>query len=98
LIATPEHDCWAADRIGRPDSPVSELFTHVEFTDEGPIPSGGDVKKVPFAHPDQHISLTNEQLTFPAGVAVGPDAAVYAVNGSTYVEVGGGEIVRLTNH
>ena len=53
------------------------------------------MKKIPFAHPDQHISLTNEQLTFPAGVAVGPDAAVYAIKGSTYIAVGEGKSFGL---
>jgi hypothetical protein len=68
---------------------ASELITSGDF-------SGGDVVKIPFATPDVHISLTGETLTFPAGVAVGPDANVYVSNGTAFVPQG--QVVRLTNH
>ena len=68
---------------------ASQLITNQQF-------SGGDVVKIAFAHPDQPpVSLTGATLTFPAGVAVGPDRAVYVSNGSA--EVPFGEIVRLNN-
>lgn len=68
---------------------VSELITASDF-------SGGDVIKIPFATPSVHTSLTNNSLTFPAGVAVGPDAHVYVSNGTAFVPTG--QVLRLTNH
>ncbi len=68
---------------------ASELITSSDF-------SGGDVVKIPFATPDVHTSLTGNTLTFPAGVAVGPDAHVYVSNGAAFVPEG--QVVRLTNH
>jgi hypothetical protein len=68
---------------------ASELITSKKF-------SGGDVVKIPFATPDVHISLTNNALTFPAGVAVGADGSVFVSNGGAEVPVG--QVLRLTNH
>jgi hypothetical protein len=51
---------------------VSELITAQDF-------SGGDVVKIPFNNPSNHISLTNQTLPFAAGVAVARDGTVYAV-------------------
>ena len=68
---------------------ASEFFTSPPF-------ANGDVVKIPFNHPDQHISLTGGTLTFPGGVAVGADGSVFVANGSG--EVPEGQVVRLTNH
>lgn len=65
---------------------ASQLITSSGF-------SGGDVVKIPFANPASHTMLANDELVFPAGVAVGQDGAVYVANGSAYVP--GGEVVRL---
>jgi hypothetical protein len=54
---------------------ASQLITNPGF-------SGGDVVKIPFANPSSHTMLANDSLTFPAGVAVGQDGAVYVANGS----------------
>jgi len=67
---------------------ASELITNSDF-------SGGDVVKIPFASPGVHISLTNNSLTFAAGVAVGPDGAVYVANGTAFVPQG--QVLRLAN-
>jgi hypothetical protein len=58
----------------------------------GPNGPVGDVVAIPFAHPDQHTSLTDGALSFPGGVAIGPDGHVYVSNKSTSAE---GEVVRL---
>ena len=68
---------------------ASQLITSSDF-------SGGDVVKIPFATPSVHTSLTGNALTFPAGIAVGPDASVYVSNGTAFVPQG--QVVRLTNH
>jgi hypothetical protein len=68
---------------------ASELITSTDF-------SGGDVVKIPFATPAVHTSLTDNALTFPAGVAVGPDGSVYVSNGTAFVPQG--QVIRLTNH
>jgi hypothetical protein len=68
---------------------ASELITSPDF-------SGGDVVKIPFATPDDHTSLTNDALSFPAGVAVGPDGNVYVANGTTGAP-NQGQVLRLTN-
>lgn len=68
---------------------ASELITSQDF-------SGGDVVKIPFAHPSIHTSLTGKALTFPAGVAVGPDARVYVSNGAAFLPEG--QVLRLTRH
>jgi hypothetical protein len=68
---------------------ASELITSSKF-------SGGDVVKIPFGNPSVHTSLTGNALTFPAGVAVGPDGNVYVSNGTTIVPQG--QVVRLSNH
>ena len=67
----------------------SEFITNTNFT-------GGDVVKIPFRHPEIHISLTGNALTFPAGVAVGPGGNVYISNNVAFVPQG--QVVRLTNH
>ncbi|MGA8432051.1 MAG: ScyD/ScyE family protein [Candidatus Sulfotelmatobacter sp.] len=67
----------------------SEFITNTNFT-------GGDVVKIPFRHPDIHMSLTGNALSFPAGVAVGPDGNVYVSNNVAFVPQG--QVVRLTNH
>ena len=68
---------------------ASELITSSDF-------SGGDVVKIPFATPNVHLSLTDNTLTFPAGVAVGPDLRVYVSNGTAFLPRG--QVVRLTKH
>jgi len=68
---------------------ASELITSSSF-------SGGDVVKIPFDTPSVHTSLTGNTLTFPAGVAVGPDGNVYVSNGGAFVPQG--QVVRLTSH
>lgn len=68
---------------------ASELLTSQNF-------SGGDVVKIPFNTPSVHTSLTGNALTFPAGVAVGPDGNVYVSNGGAFVPQG--QVVKLTNH
>lgn len=61
-------------------------------TGMGPTGPTGDVVAIPFAHPDRHVSLTNGALSFPGGVAVGPDGGVYVSNMSTSAA---GQVVRL---
>ena len=68
---------------------ASELITSQAF-------SGGDVVKIAFDDPSVHTSIAGNALVFPAGVAVGPDAAVYVSNGGAFVPEG--QVVRLTNH
>ena len=68
---------------------ASQLFTNQQF-------GGGDVIKIPFDTPEIHTSLTSGALSFPAGVAVGPDAHVYVSNGAAFVPQG--QVLRLTNH
>jgi glucose/arabinose dehydrogenase len=67
---------------------ASEYFT-------GPPFAHGDVVKIPFNDPAQHISLTGGALTFPGGVAVGEDGTVFVSNGSAVVP---GQVVRLWKH
>ena len=75
---------------------ASELFTGVTMTPDGPVPSaGGDVVKLPFGHPDQHVSLTGGTLPFPGGVAVADDGTVYAAAAATSAD---GFVARLANH
>jgi glucose/arabinose dehydrogenase len=71
---------------------ASEYFT----SGAPPHLAGGDVVKIPFNNPAQHISLTGKTLTLPGGVAVGPDGTVFVSNGATALSTG--QVVRLTNH
>ena len=68
---------------------ASEFFTSPAF-------ANGDVVKIPFDNPSQHISLTAGKMLFPAGVAVGPDGSVFVSNGSAELPPGLGQVVRLT--
>lgn len=68
---------------------ASEFFTAPAF-------ANGDVVKIPFDNPSQHISLTGGKMLFPAGVAVGPDGTVFVSNGSAELPPGQGQVVRLT--
>lgn len=70
---------------------ASEFFTAPAF-------ANGDLVKIPFDAPDQHVSLTGGKLLFPAGVAVGPDGTVFVSNGSAELPEGQGQVVRLTAH
>lgn len=56
---------------------------------QGPV---GDVVRIPFSDPTQHAALTGGALSFPGGVAIGPDHHVYVANMSTS---GDGQVVRL---
>ena len=67
---------------------ASELVSGVGAT--GPV---GDVVRIPFADPSQHVSLTDNGLSFPGGVAVGPDGHVYVSNMTTSTDAG--QVVRL---
>lgn len=58
----------------------------------GPTGPFGDVVSIPFANPSMHTSMTGGTLSFPGGVAVGPDHKVYVANMSTSDH---GEVVRL---
>jgi hypothetical protein len=59
----------------------------------GPMGPVGDVVRIPFADPAQHIALTDNGLSWPGGVAVGPDGHVYVSNMTT--SASGGQVVRL---
>jgi hypothetical protein len=71
---------------------VSQLFSGLGSSG----PTGGDVIKIPFAHPATHISLTGGTLPLAGGVAVAAGGTVYAVELTT----GGatGFVVRLSKH
>jgi hypothetical protein len=68
------------------------------YVSELAIPTGpdaplvGDVIRVPFSDPTQHQSLTGGALSFPGGVAIGPDHHVYVSNMTTS---SAGQVVRL---
>ena len=75
--------------------PDGTFYASQLFTRWPPPFSAGDVVKIPFADPSSHTFLTGGKLTVPAGVAVGPDGAVYVSNGSAFGAEG--QVVRLTN-
>ncbi len=66
---------------------VSELVSGA-----GPAGPFGDVVAIPFSNPTVQTSLTGGTLSFPGGVAVGPDGRVYVSNMTTSDH---GEVVRV---
>jgi hypothetical protein len=74
---------------------VSQLFSSISFGPGGPVPSGGDVVRIPFANPAQHTSLTNGSLPLAGGVAVAGDGTVYAVGLTAFAPTG--FVARLAN-
>jgi hypothetical protein len=71
---------------------ASQLFTNPNWI-YGEDPEG-DVVKIPFASPATHTFLTDGALSFTAGVAVGPNGAVYVADGTAFVPEG--RVVRLS--
>ena len=67
---------------------ASEFFTAPPF-------ANGDVVKIPFNNPAQHISLPGERWC-SLEESVGADGSVFVSKGSG--EVPEGQVVRLTNH
>jgi len=82
--------------------PDGSFYASQYFT-SAPPPAHGDVVKIPFNNPDQHIFLTGGKLMFPGGVAVGADGSVFVSNGSVLsmnngqVVPNNGQVVRLTS-
>ena len=74
---------------------ASQLFTNPDILNDFDNPDG-DVVKIPFASPGTHTFLTGGALSFTAGVAVGPNGAVYVADGTAFVAPGEGRIVRLS--
>jgi hypothetical protein len=68
-------------------------FYASELSNDPSVVIGGDVVKIPFKHPEQHVSLTNFALTTPAGVAVSWDGTVYVANATSYYP--SGQVLRL---
>jgi len=75
---------------------VSQLFTSISFGAGGPQPAGGDVIKLPFASPSNHVSLTGGTLPLAGGVAVSSDGTVYAVGLTAFAPTG--FVARLSQH
>jgi hypothetical protein len=75
---------------------VSQLFTSASMGPNGPDLSGGDVIKIPFAHPGTHESLTGGTLPLAGGVAVASDGTVYAVGLTAFAPTG--FVARLSSH
>jgi hypothetical protein len=73
---------------------ASQLFTNPDILNDFDNPEG-DVVKIPFASPGTHTFLTGGALSFTAGVAVGPNGAVYVADGTAFVAPGEGRIVRI---
>lgn len=73
---------------------VSQLFTSISIGPNGPQPAGGDVVKLPFAHPATHVSLTGGSLPLAGGVTVAGDGTVYAVGLTAFAPTG--FVARLT--
>jgi hypothetical protein len=71
---------------------ASQLFTNPNWI-YGEDPEG-DVVKIPFATPATHTFLADGALSFTAGVAVGPNGAVYVADGTAFVPEG--RVVRLS--
>ncbi len=76
---------------------VSQLFTGISFGPDGPMPTGGDVVKIPFADGDTHLSLTDGTLPLAGGVAVARDGTVYAVGLAAFGPPGSGFVARLNS-
>jgi hypothetical protein len=70
----------------------SALYAAEFVSGMGPTGPVGDVVRIPFADPTQHTAMTGGALSFPGGVAVGPDHHVYVSNMSTSAN---GQVVRL---
>jgi hypothetical protein len=71
---------------------ASQLFTNPDVINGGD--PEGDVVKVLFNSPSNHMFLTGGALSFAGGVAVGPNNVVYVTDGTAFVPEG--RIVRLS--
>jgi len=68
------------------------LYVSEYISSFGPGGPHGDVVAIPFSSPTTHTSLTGSTLSFPGGVAIGPDGKVYVANMSTSDN---GQVVRI---
>jgi hypothetical protein len=71
------------------------LFTNPDVTNDFRNREG-DAVKILFSNPSTHTFLTGGALSWTGGVAVGPNGAVYVVDGTAFVPAGAGRIVRLS--
>lgn len=73
--------------------PDGSFFASELVSGVGPMGPVGDVVRIPFAHPSEHIAMTDNGLSWPGGVAVGRDGQVYVSNMTTSPFTG--QVVRI---
>jgi hypothetical protein len=74
-----------ADFGGNPDAAFGAIFGDPQ----------GDVVEIPFDSPSTHMFLTGGALAAAGGVAVAPNGDVFVADGTSFVQPGGGRVLRL---